>query len=468
MSTGNEVSVIFKPHDELSHKLKEGLSELSIPGSSDKNNLDTLLNKTLLEESTAEENESSIINFTYIIGQQLFNCENLSQHILSHNLNTENAIEIIFFLKVDQPKPRLAYPHDDWVSSIDINDHFILSSTFEGTVHLWSLEDHESTKSSQASEKLQKFVANKANVSKDLNFKAHSQSVKCVKFLKNQQHDNSFITTSSDQTCILWNLLDKKLKDSSSKMYKVTPVFKLKGHTEQVEAAACSQSHIVTASADRMIKLWDASLEDDLLNNTESGIDGEPEPKILKSDQNEKVTKGKARNPILTISGHTAIITDCLFENHGQNLKTNDTVITASLDHSLRLWDIEIAKQKERLQTAKAILSVDENSDSTFLATGSTDRHVRIYDTKNLTKSVINNLSFHQGWVSSVKFNPSNKYQMMSTSYDKEAVLWDIRSSKEPLYALEAHKDRIYCSAWGSNGILATGGADSSMATWSV
>ena len=183
----SEVSVNFKPHDENAHQIQDGINEISVPGASTKSNLDDLLNKNLLQEP--EETQQS---FTYIIGNQLFNSETLSQHILSHNLNTEKAIEIIFFLKVDQPKPRLAYPHDDWVSSIDINSDFIVSSTFEGTVHLWSLEDEESHKANQDSEKLLR--AKKVSVSKDLNFKAHSQSVKCVKFLNHSANTNAFIS----------------------------------------------------------------------------------------------------------------------------------------------------------------------------------------------------------------------------------------------------------------------------------
>lgn len=424
------------PHDTSTYQIKEELDNaISIPGDSNAAKLDILLNKTLLDHDH-DENESnndndendtqSFTKFTYIIGQQIFNSETLAAHVLAHNLNTETAIEIIFFLKVDSPKPNTSFPHDDWVSSIDINDELICSSTFEGTVHLWNLDVPEAATATGAQAESHD-RAKKVQKYKDISFKAHSNSIKCVKFLKSDP--NSFVTCSSDQTAVIWNIIkdNKRSKEGSQKL-KVVPLFKLKGHSEQIETACSTANHLVTAGNDRMVKIWDGTVfeKDEAVMSDGIGQSGQSENEMTPAGDSEaaepeakkgSASKGKTRNPILTLSGHTSMIQDSLFDIKPHNVSD---FWTASLDQTFRLWDLDIAKNKETIRTAKAILSLDMDCEGGMMATGSTDRHVRIYDRKCLNeKGVVNNLSYHQGWISSVKFNPNNKFQLLSTSYDK-------------------------------------------------
>ena len=106
------------------------------------------------------------------------------------------------------------------------------------------------------------------------------------------------------------------------------------------------------------------------------------------------------------------------------------------------------------------------NSDS-LIATGSTDRFVRLYD-KKAKQSVKTTLQFHTGWVSSVKFNPNNANQLVSGSFDGLAVLWDIRSNKTPLYQMDAHKNKVFCVDWSEDNKIASGSADRMLITYSA
>lgn len=184
----------------------------------------------------------------------------------------------------------------------------------------------------------------------------------------------------------------------------------------------------------------------------------------------------------MTISGHSEAVTDIKFES-------NDRVISSSLDHTVREWDIEIAKECSKIASAKAILGVSASENC--IATGSTDRFIRLYDKKNRSQ-VASTLQFHTGWVSSVSFNPNNSkegfenlnmifsklriliglnlffIQLISGSFDKLAVLWDIRSNKTPLYQMDAHKDRITCVDWSSDNTIATGSTDSMVVTYNA
>lgn len=160
----------------------------------------------------------------------------------------------------------------------------------------------------------------------------------------------------------------------------------------------------------------------------------------------------------MTINGHSEAITDVIFEK-------SDRVISSSMDHTVREWDIEIAKECSKIASAKAVLAL--STSNSCIATGSTDRFIRLYDKKDRSK-VTSTLQFHTGWVSSVAFNPNNSNQLISGSFDKLAVLWDIRSNKTPLYQMDAHKDRITCCDWSTDNTIATGSTDSMVVTYNA
>ena len=57
-------------------------------------------------------------------------------------------------------------------------------------------------------------------------------------------------------------------------------------------------------------------------------------------------------------------------------------------------------------------------------------------------------LSSHQGWVVCVNWSPVDENQLLSGSYDSTLKLWDVRSSKLPLYTISAHEGKVLCSDW--------------------
>ncbi len=61
---------------------------------------------------------------------------------------------------------------------------------------------------------------------------------------------------------------------------------------------------------------------------------------------------------------------------------------------------------------------------------------------------ILSTLSSHSGWVVCVNWSPSHTHQLLSGSYDSTVRLWDIRSSKKPLYSIVAHEGKVLCSDW--------------------
>ena len=64
------------------------------------------------------------------------------------------------------------------------------------------------------------------------------------------------------------------------------------------------------------------------------------------------------------------------------------------------------------------------------------------------TSMIQSTLSSHQGWVVDVEWSSSNEHQLLSGSYDSTLKLWDIRSSKLPLYTIAAHEGKVLCCDW--------------------
>jgi len=428
-----EVEVSIASADPENFQLHED-ANLSVKMEITKNELDLMVKSLLqVDENNLPE------KFAFLVNGQLLQSETLGQHIIQYQLSTESQLTILFFVDVSAPEPEMEYPHEDWVSSVSIHPDYIMSSTFSGIVHLWSRDSADEMDTEENTE-----------LTKDLTFAAHSSAVKSTAWLKSSSP--TFLTTCADQSAIIWQVTDRKIKKAKNTSVRAKPLFKLKGHSESIDTCSVSEKLILTSGYDKMVKIWSA--------DTEVVDEGIPEEKKGPGQ------KGVPRSPILTASGHSeAVTSSCLHVNH------SDKAYTGSLDHSIRLWDIEVGQERAKIDTARAVLGLSQSSDQ-IIAAASTDRHLRLYDDRvgesGVKVGVKSTLSFHAGWISCVKFNPLNPLQVLTGSFDKLAVLWDIRSNKTPLYQLDAHKDRVLCLDWAKDGLLATGSVDQTLVTYKL
>ncbi|KAJ1359141.1 WD repeat-containing protein 12 [Parelaphostrongylus tenuis] len=143
-------------------------------------------------------------------------------------------------------------------------------------------------------------------------------------------------------------------------------------------------------------------------------------------------------------------------------------VISASWDHCIVLWDLQLAGEVSRIRGSKAFTSIDVNKKSGLVISSNTDAVPRLYDCRSHDGSLVKQ-SFigHNGWVSCVKWNPRDEVCFVSASFDKSMKMWDIRSSKTSLFDLHGHEDRILCCAWGDD-LVASGSADSTIKVFST
>ena len=56
----------------------------------------------------------------------------------------------------------------------------------------------------------------------------------------------------------------------------------------------------------------------------------------------------------------------------------------------------------------------------------------------------------------------------VSGSHDALLKMWDVRSTRTPLFDLSGHSDRILCCDWSNKDTVVSGGADNDMKVFKV
>jgi len=109
--------------------------------------------------------------------------------------------------------------------------------------------------------------------------------------------------------------------------------------------------------------------------------------------------------------------------------------------------------------------SIEFHPNSNYIATGSTDRTVWLWDVQ--TGGCVRIFTGHKGAVHTLTFSPDGRY-LASAGVDKLVIVWDI-SSGDFLATLCGHTDTVYSLAFSRNAtILASGGKDNMVKLWDV
>jgi len=172
--------------------------------------------------------------------------------------------------------------------------------------------------------------------------------------------------------------------------------------------------------------------------------------------------RGEVKTTDTTLEGHSEAVT-C------SGMISNHELVTGGMDNTLRVWDLEKLDESNTLSGVKAFFALDYSTQSKLIATGSSDRHVRLWDPRTTTGKVsATSLTHHSLWVSAVKWSPVNQFHLVSGSYDNVLKMWDVRSTRTPLYDLQKHDDKILCVDWSKSNMVFSGGSDQMIHTYRV
>ena len=107
------------------------------------------------------------------------------------------------------------------------------------------------------------------------------------------------------------------------------------------------------------------------------------------------------------------------------------TVVTASRDNMVRLWEAASGKEIRQFQGHQGgVSSVVFSPDGKTVATASHDRTLRLWEVASGKE--LRQFQGHRGWVTSVAFSPDGK-MMVSAGGDDTVRLWDVATGKHEL-----------------------------------
>jgi WD40 repeat protein len=199
--------------------------------------------------------------------------------------------------------------------------------------------------------------------------------------------------------------------------------------------------------------------------------------------------------------GHTAAVVDLAF------LRGSRDVVTASLDGTVRIWELQSEQQLHIFDVASpvvsfavcgedrfAVLGPDSNrvklygltdgsvmgeleshavalldvacsSDGTHVAAAGVDGHVYVWNSVDSTLCA--ELSGHLGRVSAVALNRDGS-QLVSGGDDGTVRIWNVVEQTE-LRQFEGHSGAVNCVAFAPDGTMAvSGGQDRKACIWKV
>jgi WD40 repeat protein len=227
------------------------------------------------------------------------------------------------------------------------------------------------------------------------------------------------VTASADKTARLWNAENGK------------PIGEpLRGHEGALSSVAFSPDgkRIVTASSDKTARLW----------NAENGKPiGEP------------------------LKGHEGALSSARFSPDGRR------IVTASGDWTVRLWDAETGKPIGEPLTGHTdrVFSAAFSPDGKRIVTVSGDKTVRVWDAET-DEQIGKPLQGHTGWVLSAAFSLDGK-RIVTASRDWTARLWDAETGKQIGEPLRGHTGRVLSAAFNPDGKrIVTASEDTTALLW--
>jgi WD40 repeat protein len=162
------------------------------------------------------------------------------------------------------------------------------------------------------------------------------------------------------------------------------------GHTNAIDAVAFSRDGSLLASGghDAIIKLWDV----------------------------------RSGSELRALAGHTNTITALVFSNDGK------TVVSGALDSTVRFWDVASGNVIRTIHRSVGVTSLALSFDGQTLAISGFDPEVRLVDFK--TGNQIQVLKGHTKVVNSASFS-SNGLFLATGSNDNSVRVWDVPSGRE-------------------------------------
>jgi WD40 repeat protein len=271
---------------------------------------------------------------------------------------------------------------------------------------------------------------------------------------------SQIISASADKSIKIWNLATGRI------------VRTLTGHTSFVNALAISPDGqtLVSGGADRRIIFWNLATGD-MLHRIEgnfgfiNALAISPNGQLLASGGVDGVVRiwdlATARE-LSALSAHTASINAnaLLFSPDGQ------TVLSGSADTTVRVWDLALGKTRRAIATNSGFVNaIAVSPDGQLLYTAGVDRAIKVWDL--VTGQEIGSLVGHTSFVNDLAISPDGK-TLISASADQTIKIWNLETGilRDTLTGYGTHINYFVVSPdWRS---ILTGSGSRDIRTWQL
>jgi WD40 repeat protein len=242
----------------------------------------------------------------------------------------------------------------------------------------------------------------------------------------------------------------------------------LSRHTGSVESAAYSPdgTRIVTASADKTARIWDARTGVQLFvlsghaDRVQSAAYSPDNTRIVTAaaDKTARIWDARSGAALAVLKGHGDAVNCAAFSPDGAQ------VVTASEDMTARIWDADSGKELRVLSGHRNHVNTAAYSpDGAKILTASDDKTAEIWDARSGAKLAV--LSGHGDVVYTAGYSPDGS-RIVTASADKTARIWDARSGTQ-LMVLSGHDDRVYAAFFASDATrIVTASSDHTARIW--
>ena len=416
-----------------------------------------------------------------------------------------------------------------------VGEHGLCTSSSDCTMSLWSIKDgyrigvmkgHTRTVTACTANKSGKLIV---SVSLDMSIRVWNGSdgkfVSVLKTPGNASQINCVAFHPEGQLVAVgcWDSTVKVWDTYNKKRLKV-----LKGHKTSVQACIyISTTHIVSASMDGEVRIWStrSGITVGVINGHSApitSINSTPSGQHLITASNDKLVKvwaGSLGTPLhnlgvqtnhgighclffertkqtVTVGYHDGFVSKFNIQTGAQTFSTkvhqasivsvqviNDIHITSSHDRNLKAWTPSSLPSHVLLEGHRAPITAAAWSNNVF-ASASDDLQILLWpsDIQKYEKSLrrtkqqptviqpIHTLTGgHTGQISSIAFS-NDGMTMVTGSHDKSFVVWDILSKKSIKTIPSAHNDWINTCAFSNTNpeMLITGSNDFNLKTWNT
>jgi WD40 repeat protein/basic membrane lipoprotein Med (substrate-binding protein (PBP1-ABC) superfamily)/transcriptional regulator with XRE-family HTH domain len=240
-------------------------------------------------------------------------------------------------------------------------------------------------------------------------------------------------------------------------------LFSVKGHFATYSPDG---KYLATVTADGTVKMWEAATGKEIPQSRQIdagiGVDFSPDGTRLASVVSgdlPKVWDAKTGRELQSFAGHTDFVGFASFSPDGTRL------ITASDDGTARVWDTSTGNEIMKLADHPGwVWDASFSPDGTRIATAS-GTSAYIWDADSGKK--LFTLAGHKDDIYNFSFSPDST-RLATGSADRYVKIWDVTSGKE-LFTLSGHTGAIYGLAFSPDGSrLVTGSDDGTVRIWDL